>query len=500
MAQQIDPNVGVKSVDPSAKEHWKKGNSLFEANSFDEAVTEFTQAIEADKGYADAYFNRALAERVNKRFEEAKKDLEKVMELQPDSADAPLLYGDILESNNEMMEALQWYKKSLTINPSYQEAKSRIEHIEGLMKIDSGSGQVQKQEQKAGENVEMIQDGQIKRVAFYKSTMKFDSVIGLKRVKDYLHDNVVLAIERPDLFKKYGKKQGVGLLLYGPPGVGKTYIVNAIAGEANANVIIARINQIVDMYTGNTEKNLHAIFEQARKNSPCIVFFDEMDALGAKRGGGGGNESSGNSMRLAVNQFLVEMNGLEENPGGLFVIGATNNPWDIDPALKRSGRFSDALYIPPPNYWDRRGLFRFYTDKTLKGRLSYGRLARATMGYAPADIQHICDRGVMLPLLHEYSHQKERKLSNSDIFSIMREKDFRGSSLDEWYAMVKKEVISKTETQVVNGKKQITEKEGKLDAQEKVIYKTMIRDIKRNTSPFTNTIKKIMRFIAVRLF
>ena len=95
----------------------------------------------------------------------------------------------------------------------------------------------------------------------------------------------MLAIKEPALFKKYGKKLGVGLLLYGPPGTGKTHIVKAIAGEAGANVIIARVNQIVDMYTGNTEKNLHAIFEQARKNTPCIIFFDELDALGVKRGG-----------------------------------------------------------------------------------------------------------------------------------------------------------------------------------------------------------------------
>ena len=109
-------------------------------------------------------------------------------------------------------------------------------------------------------------------------------------MKKFLYENVVLAIQKPELFRKYGKKLGVGLLLYGPPGTGKTHVVNAIAGESGANVIIARINQIVDMYTGNTEKNLHAIFEQARKNPPCIIFFDELDALGVKRGGGGGGE------------------------------------------------------------------------------------------------------------------------------------------------------------------------------------------------------------------
>jgi len=426
--------------------------------------------------------------------------------LQPKSADALLLYGDILESQNELLDAQGWYKKALEVNPDYLEAKNREEHIESLIKMNSGVYKVNPEEkgeekERLEKNEEVVQDGQIKKVSFYKSNTKFESVIGLTTIKRYVHENVVLAIERPDLFEKYGKKLGVGLLLYGPPGVGKTYIVNAIAGEAGANVIIARINQIIDMYTGNTEKNLHAIFEQARSNAQCIIFFDEVDALGTKRGGGG-NSGGGDSgaMRLAVNQFLVEMSGVEENQKGIFIIGATNNPWDIDPALKRSGRFSDAIYVPPPKYKDRKRLFDFYTKNTPRNKLKYGRLSRATMGFSPADIQHVCDRAIMRPLLHEYSAKSGRMLSMRDIMSVMKEKDFRGSSLDEWYAMVKKEIISKTEIQTVDGKKQETIKEGKLDAQEKVVYKTMVKDIKKNTSPHSIRIKRFMRWWALHIF
>ncbi len=499
MPQQNNPmDSGI--VNDSAKEHWKKGNSLFENGSFDEAIAEFEEAIKIDENYADAYFNIALAERVNRRYADAKKNLDRVMELQPDSADAPLLYGDILESQNELLEARGWYKKALQINPDYSEAKGRQEHIESLIKMDYGKYEEKGEEkQKSKEGEEVIQDGQIKRVAFYKSTIKFDSVIGLTKVKKYVHENVVLAIERPDLFKKYGKQLGVGLLLYGPPGVGKTYIVNAIAGEANANVIIARINQIIDMYTGNTEKNIHAIFEQARQHTPCIIFFDELDALGGKRGGGGKDGGDSSAMRLAVNQFLVEMNGIEDNPEGIFVIGATNNPWDIDPALKRSGRFSDVVYILPPRYKDRKGLFDFYTRNTPRDKLNYGRLSRTTMGFAPSDIQHICDRAIMKPLLHEYSSKNERKLSMKDVLSVMSEKDFRGSSLDEWYSMVKKEIISKTETNIVDGKKQEIVREGKLDSQEKIIYKKMVRDIKKNTNASGMRVKKFMRWWAIHI-
>ncbi len=502
----------IVQVSPIAKDHWKKGNSFFESSKFEDALQEFEAAIKIDPKYADAYFNRALTERVMNRFQEARADLEKVIELQPTSADAPLLIGDMAESKNDLLGARYWYEKSLSNNPDYAEAKNRLERIDALMHVDSGkiganaavggTGMVSPQTKAVNdEQKEVIEEGQIKKVAFFKSDVRFKDVIGLNKTKKYLQDNVVLAIRRPDLFKRYGKKLGVGLLLYGPPGVGKTHIVKAVAGEAGANVIIARVNQIVDMYTGNTEKNLHALFEQARKNTPCIIFFDELDALGVKRGGDGGDGGgSSSAMRLAVNQFLVEMNGVESNPEGIFVIGATNNPWDIDPALKRSGRFGDSVYLKPPTYSDRKMLFKYYTRNKPAGRLSYGRLARATIGYSPADIERVADKAAMLPLLHEFEKHKIRKYTMKDVMSILKDKDYSGSSLDEWYSMVKKDVISKTDTQIVDGKKQETVKEGKLDAQEKILYKAMINDIKKNTSGFNINIRKFIRWWALNLF
>ena len=510
MSAEGTPQQPQVQVNPSAKEHWKKGNSLFEASKFNEAVREFTEAIRIDKSYADAYFNRALTERVMNDFSAARADLEKVIELQPKSHDAPLLIGDMSESKNDLLGARYWYERALANNPDYTEAKNRLERIDSLIHVDSGVGgasakaasqQIQEPKPPSDKQEDVVQEGQIKKVAFFKSDVHFSDVVGLGKIKKYLQDNVVLAIRRPDLFKKYGKKLGVGLLLYGPPGVGKTFVVKAIAGEAGANVIIARVNQIVDMYTGNTEKNLHAIFEQARNNTPCIIFFDELDALGVKRGGDGG-DGGGNSsaMRLAVNQFLVEMNGVETNPEGIFVIGATNNPWDIDPALKRSGRFGDSVYLKPPSYTDRKNLFKYYTKNKPVGRLSFGRLARATSGYSPADIERVADKAAMLPLLHEFTKHKIRKYTMGDVMSILKDKDYSGSSLDEWYAMVKKDVISKTETQIVNGKKQETIKEGKLDPQEKILYKAMINDIKKNTNSIRIGIRKFIRWWALNLF
>ena len=535
-------------VEPTAKSYWKKGNELFEDDKFDDAIEQYNKALEIDPNYADAYFNKALTERIQKKYADAKRDLEKVITLQPDSADAALLVGDILESNKDYEGAKNWYNKSLSINPNYSEAKERLKNLvssnmnknsisnnanlnpkpnpNSIPQIGNHNSNVHNipdfsdldkelsnlsnnfnsknddDEEDDDDNKEEIEDGQIKKVPFYKSNMTFAEVVGEEKLKTFLKNNVVLAIDNPDLFKKYGKKLGVGLLMYGPPGVGKTYTVNAVAGEAHANVIIARTNQIVDMYTGNTEKNLHAIFEQARKNPPCIIFFDELDALGVKRGGGDSGGGEGSALRLAVNQFLVEMNGVEKNPEGLYVIGATNQPWDIDPAMKRSGRFGDALYIPPPNYKERKHLFDFYTKNKPRKKINFGRLSRATMGYSPADIEKICDKAIMIPLLKEYNKHVSTKLTTGDILKVIKGKvdDNVGSSLDEWYAMVKKDVISKTETQVVDGKKQTTVKEGKLDAQEKILYKTMIKDIKKNTGGFHIFVKRFMRGFAIHFF
>ncbi len=473
-----------------------------------EAVNEYSEAIKLNPNYADAYFNRALTYRILHNYDLAQKDLEAVMKLQPKIPDAPLLMGDMAESNNDFLGARFWYEKSIAIDPNYVEAKNRLEHIDSLIHIENvPTSDVGKKVAKPGgrsmqeQEGTVIEEGQIKKLAFYKSKMRFDSVIGLDAVKKYLHENIVLAIQRPDLFEKYGKRRGVGLILYGPPGCGKTHIVNAVAGEANANVIIAQINQIVDMYTGNTEKNLHAVFEQARKNTPCIIMFDELDAMGTKRGGdgpGGGGESS--AMRIAVNQFLVEMNGLEENPEGIYVIGTTNQPWDIDPALKRSGRFGDSVYMSPGNYGARIGMFKFEMRNKPRGFMNWGRLSRATAGYSPADIKRIVDKAAMRPLLHEYAHKIERKLDMGDVLAVLRDKDESGSTLDEWYSMVKKDVISKTETQIVDGKKQEIVKEGKLDAQEKVLYKKMVKDIKKNTSGFRIETKKMTRWWAIHVF
>lgn len=275
--------------------------------------------------------------------------------------------------------------------------------------------------------------------------------------------------------------------------VHNTHIVRAIAGETKSRFIVANINEIVDMYAGNTEKNMHAIFEQARKNAPCIIFFDEVDALGTKREG-----EQQSTMRMAVNQFLQELDGVEKNPEGIFVITATNQPWDVDPALKRAGRLGESIYVPPPDYSTRKHAFIYHTGKMpLEKRISFGRLARATMGYSGADVSEVCDKTALRVAAEEDRTGKKRKIAMSDFVAIIKKKS---TALDEWYGMIKKDIISKTETQIVDGKKQEIVKEGKLSAEEKAKYKSLVKDVKKNSNAFQKFLKRFMRLFAIYLF
>jgi len=480
----------VNTPPPEAKELYDQAGKLFEENKFDEAIALYSQAIDKYPEYSSAYFNRALSYALQSEYDKATNDAMKVMELEPKAPDAPYVMGVISEYQQDLQGAREWYEKSLKNDPNYRQAKDRLRMLEEKTK-----GEVPGMKTKAGEEVTstVIEEGQIKKVAWFTSDMTFNDVVDMEKQKQIIHDNVILALTKPELLRAYGKKLGLGAIFYGPPGGGKTYLVRAIAGETKAKFIVMHINEIVDMYAGNTEKNLHAIFEQARKNAPCIVFADEIDALGTKREG----EQQSN-MRMAVNQFLQELDGVEKNPEGIFVIGATNQPWDMDPALKRPGRFGEAVYIPAPGYKARKEAFKYNTRKMPLSRfINFGRLARATWGFSQADIFSVCDKTALKVAAEEDRTGKKRPIKMGDFMAIIRA---TGSSLDEWYAMVKKEVISKTETQIVEGKKQEIIKEGRLTPEEKVRYKPMIKDIKRNLNPVNIFIKKFMRFWAMYLF
>ncbi|HEX2861872.1 MAG TPA: AAA family ATPase [Lacunisphaera sp.] len=222
-----------------------------------------------------------------------------------------------------------------------------------------------------------------------RPALKFDDVGGMEAVKDEIRMKIILPLRQPDLFKAYGKKAGGGILLYGPPGCGKTFLARATAGEVQAGFLAVGISDVLDMLIGQSEKNLHAIFEQARAHRPCVLFFDEVDALGANR-----TDMLKSGGRQIINQFLSELDGVQSDNEGLLILAATNAPWHLDPAFRRPGRFDRILFVPPPDLPARAAILRLQ----LKGRpadaVDFDALAKKTEGFSGADLKAVVDAAV----------------------------------------------------------------------------------------------------------
>ena len=209
----------------------------------------------------------------------------------------------------------------------------------------------------------------------------------MEALKEEIRMKVLHPMQNQELFKAYGKAVGGGVLLYGPPGCGKTLISKATAGEIDANFFSLGLHQVLDMYIGNSEKNLHQIFQLARDNAPSVIFFDEVDALAADR-----KDMRQSAGRTLINQFLSEMDGTDSNNDGVLIIGATNAPWHIDPAFRRPGRFDKIIFVPPPDEEARSAIIEVMARDKPVSDLDARILAKKTKNFSGADLKAIFDQ------------------------------------------------------------------------------------------------------------
>jgi AAA+ superfamily predicted ATPase len=239
-------------------------------------------------------------------------------------------------------------------------------------------------------------------------------VAGMAEVKARLEAAFLAPMRNPELRKLYGKSLRGGLLLYGPPGCGKTFIARAVAGELGARFMAVSFADVVDMYIGSSERNVHEIFETARDHSPCVVFLDEVDAIGQKR-----SQLRSTPMRSVVNQLLLELDDVTGTNDGVFVLAATNHPWDVDSALRRPGRLDRTLLVLPPDEEARAAVFRFHLrDRPVAG-IQLAALAARTDGYSAADIAHICESAAELALLDSARTGQVRMIGQDDLLSAV---------------------------------------------------------------------------------
>lgn len=217
----------------------------------------------------------------------------------------------------------------------------------------------------------------------------FTEVGGMDAVKEQIRMKIIHPMQNAELFKAYGKSIGGGILLYGPPGCGKTLLARATAGEVKASFTAVGLHDVLDMWIGQSEKNLHELFEQARRRHPSVLFFDEVDALGASR-----SDLKHSASRHTINQFLNELDGVDGNNDGLLVLAATNAPWHLDSALRRPGRFDRIIFVPPPDEPARESILRvMLTDKPVD-RIDYATVAKKTEGFSGADLKAVVDRAI----------------------------------------------------------------------------------------------------------
>jgi len=338
-----------------------------------------------------------------------------------------------------------------------------------------------------------------------ESEVLWDKVINIttRKIDSYVYDLTV-------------KDNHTFVAGFGGVVVHNTFIVKAAAGECNAGFVNAKLSDLLDMYVGNTEKNIHKVFELARKNSPCILFFDEVDAIGGRRDQQEGQQY----MRMAVNQMLYEMDGVEAHNDNVLIIAATNAPWDVDPALRRSGRFSKAIYVPEPDPTSRAEILKLHASKRpLASFIPYRLLAIATTSYASSDLKAIVDEAASFPWREAFfaiqkkaeelmkrgmdkekaselakKQVKQRPITTGDFIKAVIKKK---SSLPPWYGQAKKQIGKQEEITIIDGKEHKKVSDSKLGPAEKESFKDLLDAINKKNKWYSKLIDGTVKFLAI---
>ncbi|HLK56078.1 MAG TPA: ATP-binding protein [Chthonomonadaceae bacterium] len=241
-------------------------------------------------------------------------------------------------------------------------------------------------------------------------------VAGMEEVKRRLNIAFLAPMKNPDMMRLYGKSLKGGLLLYGPPGCGKTYIARATAGELGARFLSVGLSDVLDMWLGQSEKNLHEIFQTARRHTPCVLFFDEIDALGRKR-----SLMRASAGRDVVNQLLAEMDSVKGNNEGVFILAATNHPWDVDTALRRPGRLDRTLLVLPPDAPAREAILRMSLVDRPIGPLDIPGIAAHTHHFSGADVAHLVESAAEFAMEDSIRQGRARPIQSQDFQRALRE-------------------------------------------------------------------------------
>ena len=381
---------------------------LHQANRLEEAEKEYTELLRLTRddkpkiGLARIFFAQGAYSKCNVILEQLLSESTELEYL--------LLHSRALLRENRISDAMQVYEQVLQFEPNFQD-----EELDKAFRI-SDTLFTEEDILPAGHSIQ-------------RPTVGFQDVGGMDAVKKEIELKIIKPILHPELYKAYGKKIGGGILLYGPPGCGKTFIARATAGQVNAQFISVGLNDILDMWIGNSEKNLHQVFEIARQHTPCVLFIDEIDALGASR-----SDMKQSAGRHLINQFLLELDGVDYSNEGILIIGATNTPWHLDTAFRRPGRFDRIIFIPPPDEAARASILRLKLANKPVASIDYEAIAKKLEHYSGADIEAIIDLAIEEKLDTAFTSGVPEPLSTKDLLNAAKK---HKASTQEWFAKAK---------------------------------------------------------------
>lgn len=349
-----------------------------------------------------------------------------------------VLHAKLLYRNGDVRQAVDEYKRAVEFDESLADAD-----FASLLGIRDNWSDESGRDDDFTHPAEVV-DGRIRQLdgddnefdredKLEKPKIKFDDVGGMESVKEQIRVKIIYPITHSEMFAAYGKKVGGGILMYGPPGCGKTFIARATAGEVNAHFVSIGINDVLDMWIGNSERNLHDLFEQARRNRPCVLFFDEVDALGASR-----SDMRQSAGRHLVNQFLAELDGVDSNNEGLLILGATNAPWHVDGAFRRPGRFDRVLFVPPPDDGAREQILELLLQGKPVEKVDYRKVAAKTKDYSGADLKAVVDAAIENKLQEAIKSGRPTPITTQDLLATL--KTIRATTT-EWFATAKNHAL-----------------------------------------------------------
>jgi SpoVK/Ycf46/Vps4 family AAA+-type ATPase len=413
--------------------------TLMRAGHFADAESEYRAAVQLAPDNSGLKLGLAQAFNQQGKRSQALVLLEDLCK-QPDApATARVLYARLLAGIGEVERAVEEYKRGVESDSGA--ADPEFANRLGIRTPPpTSSRDADEDDAPTGTfNDGEVEDGRVREswdekddkppTELERPKISFADVGGMESLKEEIRLKIIHPLSHSELYKAYGKTIGGGILLYGPPGCGKTHLARATAGEIKANFISVGIHEVLDMWIGNSERNLHQIFEQARRNRPCVVFFDEVDALGASR-----TDMKTSAGRHLINQFLNELDGVKSTNEGVLILGATNAPWHLDSAFRRPGRFDRILFVPPPDVPARAEILRLLLKGKPQEMVDFDTVAKKCDAFSGADLKAVVDLTV---------EAKLREAMKVGVPAPIRSKDLLAAAgslratTREWFATAK---------------------------------------------------------------